>query len=325
MKFIQNVMCGGLAVLLIIISGTAWAQSQRKLKVGLSWIHQAQFTGEYYADQNGLYRAKGLDVELIPATYSSDPLNEFLEGKTDIVIAQPDLLILAREKGAKIKAVAATYRIHPMVLTTLPESGIKRPRDLKGKTIGVAYSEEMILRALLKKRGISPDDVKIINPRKYDLKGLESGKYDVQAAWITDEIQTAREKGMKVRLMLPADYGVFFYADLIAVREEMLQKEPQVIENFLRATLEGWQQAARDTEKHSKLTLRYNKKLTASHEKMVLESSMPLIHTGENHIGWMKPEVWEATYQTMIRQNIAQGNAKSSDMYTLRFLQEIYP
>ncbi len=315
-----------LVFLLVIVHGTAWAdQPTRKLKVGLSWIHQAQFTGEYFAQQKGLYRAKGLEVELIPVTIGKDPLNDLIAGKIDIVIAQPASLIIAREKGEKIKAIATTFRIHPMVLVSLPESGIKKPKDLIGKTIGVAYSEEMILRTLLRKRSVSTDQVNILNPRNYDIKGLINGKYDAQAAWITDEVQTARRDGVKVNIILPSDYGVVFYADLIAVNESLLEKEPQIVEDFLSATLAGWSTSIRNTKLHSKLTLLYNDQLSEIHEKQVLDSSTPLIHTGDDPIGWMSPKVWEEMYQTMILQKIVPGNANVSDMYTLDYLKKIYP
>jgi len=174
-------------------------------------------------------------------------LQDLIDGKLDFVIAQPDTLAKACVAGAKVKAIAATYRIHPLVFCSLPESQIKRPQDFVGKTVGVAYSEEIILRAMLKKMGIDANQVNITG-REYNFKGLLSGKLDVQGAWITDEVQTAKREGIAFRSISPVDYKVVFYADVIAASERMIHDNPELVDRFLRATLEGWTKAIEDPE-----------------------------------------------------------------------------
>jgi NitT/TauT family transport system substrate-binding protein len=112
----------------------------REVTLGLSWLHSSQYGGSYYADQNGLYAQEGLRVSFAPANPGRDPMEEFISGKYDFLVAQPDTLALARLKGHKIKAIAATYRIHPLGFATLASSGITRPEDFRGKTVGGSYS-----------------------------------------------------------------------------------------------------------------------------------------------------------------------------------------
>ena len=294
-----------------------------KIVLGLSWIHQAQFSGEYYADQKGLYREQGLEVTLIPARIDKDPLDELLQGNLDFVIAQPDTLIKARVAGAKVKAIAATYRIHPIVFCSLSETGITKPRDLIGGTVGVAYSEEIILKTMLRKLDIDLDEVNIV-PRDYDFNGLLSGKLDSQAAWVTDEVQTARRNGIQFKMIQPADYGITFYADIIVTTEDMIKNNPQLVERFLRATLEGWAKAIEDPEKNSEFTLLYDDKLNNVHEQDVLMASLPLIHTGEDHIGWMKKDDWESMHKMLLDQKIVEDSISCEDLYTMEFLEKVY-
>jgi NitT/TauT family transport system substrate-binding protein len=49
-----------------------------------------------------------------------------------------------------------------------------------------------------------------------------------------------------------------------------------------------------------------------------------LVHTGEDRIGWMKPEVWEGMYQILLEQRLLAKPFDVSKAYTLRFLNEIY-
>lgn len=291
----------------------------RELTLGLSWIHQAQFCGPYYADRHGLYAREGLKVGFVPATIDRDPLDEFIAGKYDFVIAQPDTLIAARRKGHRFKAVAVTYRIHPMVFLALPRSGIIRPDDFRGKTIGVAYSEKLILMGLLRKMNIDESEVSIVK-RPYDFESLRSGEIDVQAGWATDELQRARRAGLVLNVISPYDYGITFYADVLTVRESLIEKEPELVEKFVRATRNGWIAALQDPRESAKLPLHYDPALDPEHEAQVLRASAPLIHTGTDPIGSMRLDEWEAMVETLHGQGVIPERVPAGELFTMRFV-----
>ncbi len=328
---LQNVgLILGVVMLLSIVACScapgAKEQGQEPLEevaLGLSWIHQAQFTGEYYADQKGIYEREGLDVTLVPAQIDKDPLESLIAGELDFVIAQPDRLIQARANGAEVEAIAATYRLHPLVFCSLADSGISKPQDFAGRTVGVAYSEEIMLKAMLTKLGVDVGAVDIV-PRDYNFDGLTSGRLDVQGAWLTDEVQTAKRGGIEFRYISPYDYGIIFYADVITTTEDMIKDHPELVEGLLRATLEGWVQGIGNPEKHSKLTLLYNEGLDAVHERDVLLSSLPLIHTGEDEIGWMRASVWRDMHDMLLEQGLIEKPIEIDRAYTMDFLHEIY-
>ena len=52
-------------------------------------------------------------------------------------------------------------------------------------------------------------------------------------------------------------------------------------------------------------------------------ASIPLINTGEDSIGWMKPETWKSMAQILRKQGSLQGTLNEDDVYTLKFLQEM--
>lgn len=297
-------------------------QSLHEVTLGLSWVHQAQFSGPYFADRHGLYAREGLQVEFVPATVDHDPLNEFIAGKYDFVIAQPETLIMARLNGHKVKAIAVTYHIHPLVFLSLESSGIRRPQDFRGKKIGVAYSEKLLLMALLRKMKIDPAEVTIVQ-RPYDFVSLQNGDIDVQAGWLTDELQKARRSGLKLHVISPYDYGITFYADVLTVRESLIETNPELVEKFLRATLRGWTEALQAPEESARLPLHYNPKLDPMHETDVLKASGPLIHTGVDQIGWMRAEDWQEMIQTLHEEGMIAKKPRAIDLFTTRFLEAV--
>jgi NitT/TauT family transport system substrate-binding protein len=309
-----------LSSLALMAACKAEVRPLREVTLGLSWIHQAQFSGLYYADRHGLYAKEGLKIHFVPATMDRDPLDEFIAGKYDFVVAQPDTLVTARLKGHRFKAIAVTYRIHPLVFLSLPSSGIIRPQDFRGKTIGVAYSEKLILMALLEKMNIDASEVTIVK-RPHDFDSLRKGDIHVQAGWSTDALQTARRAGLALNVISPYDYGITFYADVLTVRESLIEREPELVEKLVRATLHGWAAALQDPRESARLPLHYNPALDPEHESQVLWASAPLIYTGTDQIGSMHAEEWELMIQSLHEQGVIAEPIPAGDLYTMRFLE----
>ena len=320
----MRVACWVVVLSLLALVACRSERRLREVTLGLSWIHHAQFSGPYYAARHGLYEQEGLRVSFVPATAYRDPLDEFVAGKYDFVIAQPDTLSLARLAGHKVKAVAVTYRIHPLVYVSLQERGITKPQDFRGKRIGVAYSERLLLMAMLRKLGVDPTEVRIVE-RPYDFDSLNKGELDVQAGWLTNELITAREKHIALNVVSPYDYGITFYADLLTVRESLIEEDPELVEKFVRATLRGWTEALQNPEESAKLALLYNPQLELPHEVLVLKASAPLIHTGMDRIGWMTDEAWQEMVQTLHAEGVIAQPLPASDLYTTRFLKASQP
>jgi hypothetical protein len=53
-------------------------------------------------------------------------------------------------------------------------------------------------------------------------------------------------------------------------------------------------------------------------------ASLPLVNTGEDFIGWMKPEVWAGMEHTLREQHVLTDPVELEQVYTLQFLEEIY-
>ena len=56
----------------------------------------------------------------------------------------------------------------------------------------------------------------------------------------------------------------------------------------------------------------------------MMEAMLPLVHTGANVIGWMKPEIWQEMADLMLNHGLLTAPVDVNTVYTLRFLKEIY-
>ncbi len=304
-------------------ASAAPTQTPIPVTVQLTWTHQAQFAGFYAADQNGYYAAEGLKVAFLEGGPSVDLLTPVLSGAAQFGETTPDALLSARADGKPLRAIAAVYRRSPGVYMALASSGITRPQDFVGKKIQLSPRGVPLLRAMLARVGVRPDQYTTVDSTP-DLGPFFAGQVDVRSVFVTNEVLTAREQGYKVNLISPDDYGIHFYADTLFTTDDLIARNPDLVRRFLRATLKGWTYAVEHVNEVGPMVLKYKPNADVKHETAFMSASLPLVNTGEDFIGWMKSEAWAGMAQTLRAQDVLTRPVDVTQVYTLQFVQEIY-
>ncbi|MBA4319227.1 MAG: thiamine biosynthesis protein, partial [Flavobacterium sp.] len=295
-----------------------------KITVQLKWLHQAQFAGNYVAKEKGFYKEEGLDVNLVPFSFENPTIDAVRDGKAMFGITSADELIVARAKGAPLKAFAVIYKVNPACTYSLKKSGITKPSDFIGKTVGLKAggSGIFLYPAMMKKLGIDRGKIKEI-VIGYDATELLKGLVDVSIGYIINEPQQVIAAGQDVNTILMADYGVGTYADVVFATEDTINNQPSLVEHFLRATIKGWQYAIEHNEEAVNDTLKYATTSNQTKQLYMLKQSIPLIHTGESPIGWMEKTKWEQVYNILLEQKIIDNPISIEDVYTMDLLKKI--
>jgi len=308
-----------ITVLFIVLPACCKQGELIHVKVGLSWLHEAQFAGLYWADKRGLYEEEGLAVELLPYQHE-DLAHELVGGKYDFVILQTDTLLRAREIGLNVKALFADYQLMPTCYFSKKERNITKPEDLVGKTVGVAYSERYPLIAMLANKGIEPARVNIVD-REYNYQALANDAVDVEAGWVTDGDSVQAAVG-EYNVIYPYNYAVNWYADLIVATEETIEERCELVEAFVRATIRGWEETISNPDQAALLAQEYDPNMEAEHLEFVLRVSAPLIYTGEHCIGWMEESVFQQAQRFLLEQGILQDPLEVREVYTREFIEQ---
>lgn len=315
----------GLFCLAVLLSACLQpaAPTLTPITVQLAWTHQAQFAGMYVADQKGYYTAEGLDVTFVEGDSQVDKLAPVLTGTVQFGVAGADELILARTEGKPLRAIATIYRRSPVVFISLAEKGITRPQDFTGMTIRTPANTVPSLRAMMAQVGIAPDQYTIVDLPS-DLTMFASGDVPVWGMYVTGLVITIQQAGYKLNLIYPDDYGVHFYADTLFSTDEMIATQPDQVLRFLRATLQGWTYAVEHPSEIGSIVVRYNPNADPALENDKMTASIPLVNTGEDFIGWMKPEIWAGMEQTLREQGVLTAPLDVTQVYTMQFLEETY-
>src|SRR3979411_1494228 len=156
-----------LAAGMIMGLSLATAQAADKVTIQLKWVSQAQFAGYYVAKTKGYYKDADLDVTINPGGPDVAPPQVIAGGGADVVIDWMPSALASREKGVPLVNIAQPFKKSGLEITCRADTGIKKPADLKGKTIGVwFFGNEYPFLSWMSKLGFktdgSPGGVKMI-------------------------------------------------------------------------------------------------------------------------------------------------------------------
>jgi len=314
------------AMILLMVGACRRHAPKDVVTVQLGWYHQAQFAGFYAADQLGYYAEENIAVTLRPRPSPTvDTLASVLDGSADIGLQSGFATISARAAGQPIIAIAAIQRRFPKVFMTLATSGITRPHDFQGHTIRKLNpkGEAIVFRAMMAKLRLDPAGVREIETG-YDLAPFYAGQVDIWPAFLTNEVVLARRQGHLVNIILPYDYGINSYDDVIVTTDNLLRTKPELLTRFLGATMRGWRWAIEHPQDAGELTLKYDPRLDPQQQAAMVDASMPLVHVGEDHIGWMREETWQHTYEMLRQQHLLETPLDVQTVYTMEILQRVY-
>ena len=137
--------------------------AQEKLTVSYSSV-DAPSANWYIAQEKGLYKKYGMDVESIFIPASSTNVAVLVAGQLKFGNGTGGTIASAAVSGAPLVAVACFMNTLPYEL--IVQDSIKTPQQLKGKSLGISRigsSSDVAARVFLKYFGLEPDkDVAII-------------------------------------------------------------------------------------------------------------------------------------------------------------------
>ncbi|WP_457298161.1 ABC transporter substrate-binding protein [Phyllobacterium sp. P5_D12] len=251
----------GLAAM-TLMAGSALAAD--KLVLQLKWVTQGQFAGYYVAKDKGFYEEAGLDVEIKPGGPDVAPPQVIAGGGADVVVDWMPSALATREKGLPLVNIAQPFKRSGMMLTCRKETGITKPEDFKGKTLGVWFGgNEYPFLSWMNHLGLKtdggPDGVTVLK-QGFNVDPLIQKQADCISTMTYNEYWQVIDAG------IPADQLVTFkYEDeKVATLEDglyVLQRsldDPKMVEKlakFVKASMKGWDYARANPDEAATIVL----------------------------------------------------------------------
>jgi putative hydroxymethylpyrimidine transport system substrate-binding protein len=290
--------------------------------LALDWYVNPDHAGIYEAIDDGYFEEAGLDVQPQTPSDPSVPIREVAAGRADLAISyEPDVLI-ARDQGLPVKAVAALVPTPLTSLIWLKDSGIKNVKDLRGKTVataGIPY-QEAYLRTILDRAGLSTDDVKTVDVQQKLLPTIISGSAQaILGGFLNVEGVDLQLQGRDPTVIPVDKLGIPTYNELVLVaNSDTLDDKSEDIRLFLEALERGTKAASADPAGATKDIVQagngLDPKITAAEVRKTLPLLLP--KDTKHPYGYMDPSQWQRFAQFFADNGEIKAMPNTDDVLT---------
>lgn len=295
-------------VLLILMALPLLTQAEplRTVNLQLIWKHQFQFAGYYMAQHKGFYQDAGIELKIHEYENAIDPVEQVTSGRMDFAIGRSTVLA-QKIKGAEVIALLAAYQSSPLMLLTTRASGIDLPEKLHSKRIMMTSDAEnqVELLAMLHRAGVQKADF-LRQDHSFNVQSLIDGETDAMASYISNEPFQLDQRGIDYHILHPKDFGFSMYSDLLITSEQFNRDNPDLVESFRQATIEGWLYAFSHIEETAEVILQHYNSQQRSREALLFEGRKlaELAFDEEGNFGTLNTEKLQVMSQIYLLFNL---------------------
>jgi NitT/TauT family transport system substrate-binding protein len=218
------------------------ASEQTEFKHPPLKVQFGSFVGEYsgiIAQEKGLFKVQGVDVELIYKRYTQLERANFSAGKYDGISLSLGTFIILSATNPDIQGVIVIDESTGADVV-VAQSQIKTVADLKGKKIGANLGgfSEVFVTEMLKTANLTSDDVKLVKLEASEIpQRLKNNAIQAGHTW-EPYLSEAIKLGGHILFTSKQTPGLIL--DMIVFRGETIRDRPEDV----RAFVQGWLQAS---------------------------------------------------------------------------------
>jgi len=294
-------------------------EEQKEVKLVLNWFAKAQHGGVYAAKENGLFEENGLNVTIEPGGPQVSSINMVASGNADFGLAHADQIVMARNEGIELIAVATAMQGSPQAFMFHKGKGIKDFDELNGRKVyiqpGIVYWEYL--------------------KTQYDLSRVEELAYSgqhvnfiddedsVSQAFVTSEPYFMKLENIEVETKLISDAGYDPYNVVLYVTKDYLEENKETVEAFTAAFVEGWNLYKDSYEEINKIVQQDNPDIELESLTFEAESQEDFVYgmdAAENGVGYMTEERWSKLIKQLYDLGLVKEKFDAKEIFTTEFL-----
>lgn len=300
------------------------AFAQDKVTMLTSWYAQAEHGGFYQALATGIYKKHNLDVTLRMGGPQINGMQLLAAGQTDFLMSYDFSVLKAIEAGIPAVTVGTSFQYDLQGLLT--HEDVPNLGALKGKTILVATAGRSNWWPWLKtKYGYAEEQTR---PYTFNPQPFIADKNAAMQAYMSSEPFAVQNMGVKAKFHLFAHDGYPPYGTTIVALKKMVDDKPEVVQRFVRASIEGWKSYLANPGPANELIKKDNPNMKDEQIAYAIAKlkENKLLDGGDAAklgMGVMTDERWKTTYETMVKLGLLKAEVDWKAAYTTRFVKDL--
>ncbi|MCE9618494.1 MAG: ABC transporter substrate-binding protein [Planctomycetes bacterium] len=314
MKYFACARCL-LAILCLVVtacddkSAPTTAAGNRKIRLQLNWVPEPEFGGIYAAEQDGLFKAEGLEVEIIKGASGTSVPQLIAQGACEAGVVSGDQVLTLREQGGDIVATYSIFERSPMgFMVRQACSADSLEKVWKGSGTIALEPGMPFLKWLEKTYG--PSTRKMI-PYGGSLVVFQNDPETASQCFVTAEPVEMDLKKIPVKVFDIAESGYDPLTAVVCSSSSWLQANRESAEKLARAMRAGWTHYMNDPAKYNPAIARLNPSMTLEAMNIAAERMRKYVlgpWTLAHGLGSMDPQRWK----TMVSQMQTLGQLTKS-------------
>jgi len=246
----------------MLIAGPALAAD--KVTLMLNWYVYGEHAPFYYGKEKGFYSAQGIDLE-IQEGRGSGTVTQVVAAKT-VQFGYVDVptMMRAAVKGAPVVAIGVALQTNPMSAMGFADKNIKKPDDIKGKTVATTPGDSMsqIWPLFLKKTGLKDGDFKVVSgDAQTKVNAVINGQADLLLGYVMDQSMKIKDAtGKDVFPIKFADYGIVLVSSGLVANTDYIKANPDLVKRMMTAAVKSVEAATKDPKGAAQAILNANPK-----------------------------------------------------------------
>jgi NitT/TauT family transport system substrate-binding protein len=317
------------APLLLPLARRPRAQTLDKLSFHTDWRAQAEHGGFYQAVAAGLYKARGLEVDLRQGGPSLNISQMLLAGRVDLIMSSSFEAFTYVRVQAPFFTIAAIFQKDPQVLIAHPGSGFDSFEKLKGRPLLISNGSRSTFWPYLRKKYRLSDAQ--LRPYNFNMSPFLADPLAIQQGFLSSEPYSIAEAlGKPPEVMLIADAGFSAYQTTIATSRALATDKKELVQRFVDASLEGWAQYLKGgpaIEAANALIKKDNPEQTDARIAYAIKvlNERGIVHSGDaltGGVGAMSDARWKDFYDSMTDVDVLPMGLDVRRAYTLEFVNK---
>ena len=296
------------------------------IKLGLGWKAEAEYGGYYQAVAMGIYRQYGLDVTIEPTPPRSNVTQLLLGGLIDFMIGNAAHNLKVIEQNIPKVTVAAIFQKEIKILLAHPGVNNDSFEQLKGKPIYISSGANTTYWPVLKAKYNFTDDQQ--RPYNFNISPFLADQNSAQQGILTSEPYLIEKQGGFKPVILPlSEAGYNPYAFTIETTQKLVEKNPDLVERFVDASIKGWYSYLENPAPANKLIKQDNPEMIDDLLAYSLDKleEYEIINSGDAlnlGIGAMTEQKWSNLIDELTAVGILNSQTNYQDAYTLQFVNK---
>jgi NitT/TauT family transport system substrate-binding protein len=327
---IPRLLSGALAALLMATLAPS-AHAQKSLVV-TEPTHGVGYLPLYIAIRNGYFAKEGLDVKVMTVDGGSTHTNAVLSGQAFAFLGGPEHNAYAKIKGGELRAIVNVVDRGNVYYSARKGSGPPPGQDwgsyFKGKSFAVGLyggTPNSITRYLLKKWSLdAKSDVTLYEmTTSAVIAGVRSGRAEIGVTSEPYLTQGVHENiWTEPFINIPKELGPYAYST-INVRLDSIKNEPQVVEKFVRAMVQGLKYTYADPEGATAIAKKEFPTMALDDLKATLDRTFADGLWSPD--GMISPAAWKTAESVVLAAGVLKQSVPYDDIIEMKYVKSNQP